>query len=140
MGHDASKVLMGATRSNIKDVDNRAGNIEAGMIARLKTDGTLSSAAADGGVLGISLGRSLSGTSRTAVARTGLGVPLKLTAAFTPVVGTQVFISDTTGLGIATGAGATGMNAVYASGLLSGVPEVGTTEVPVAYIDMPGGL
>lgn len=137
--HDATKVLLGATQSSLKHVDNYAGAIDAGKIVRLKSDGTISIALADGNALGISLGKSLSDTSRTAVCRAGLRVPVLLTAAFTPVVGAQVNISDTTGIAIAAGAGATAMNAIYVSGVLTGVLEDGTT-ANVALIDFQGGL
>ncbi len=141
MSHDATKVQMGTTRSSFKTVDNRAGNIAAGLIVRLKSDDTISIAAADGSPLGISLGKSLSDTSRTAICRKGSQVPVQLTAAFTPTIGAQVHISDTTGKAIAAGAGATGMNAVYASGALTMVAEDGTeTASAAALIDMPGGL
>lgn len=137
--HDSTKVLMGATGSNVKEVDNRKGTIAAGLIVRLKSDDTISIAAADGNALGISLGRSLSDTTRTAICRKGLEVPVQLTAAFTPTVGAQVSISDTTGKAIAAGAGATALNAVYASSTKSGVDEDGSA-VSVALIDFPGGL
>jgi hypothetical protein len=139
MPHDATKVLLGTTTSSAREVDNRKGTIAAGLIVRLKSDETISIAAADGAPLGVSLGRSLSDTPRTAICRKGLRVPLRLTAAFTPTIGAQVHISDTTGLGIAAGAGATGMNATYATGLLTGVDEDGADQL-VALIDMPGGL
>lgn len=141
MGHDATKVQMGTTRSSAREVDNRKGAIPAGKIVRLKSDDTISLAAADGLPLGISLGKSLSDSERTAICRRGEGVPILLTAAFTPVKGTQVHISDTTGVAIASGAGATGMNAVYVSGPLTAVAEDGTeTALGCALIDMPGGL
>lgn len=141
MGHDATKVLMGASRSNIKEVDNRAGSIAAGLIVRLKSDNTISIASADGLPLGISLGRSLSDTSRTAICRKGLSVPVVLTNGFTPTIGAQVNISDTTGKAIASGAGATAMNAVYASSTLTGIDEDGSALADgCALIDMPGGL
>lgn len=139
MGHDATKVLLGSTQSSVKEVDNRAGVIAAGLIVRLKSDGTIVVTAADGNALGISLGRSLSNTSRTAIARKGLRIPVQLTDAFTPTVGAQVNISDTTGKAIASGAGATAMNAVYATSTLTGIDEDGS-EVNVALIDFPGGL
>lgn len=139
MGHDATKVLLGSTRSNIKEVDNKAGSIAAGTLVRLKSDGTISVASADGNILGVSLGKDLSDTSRTAICRKGLGVPVLLTAEFTPTLGAQVHFSDTTGLAIASGGGATGVNAIYASGVLTGVKEDGTT-ASVALIDFPGGL
>lgn len=137
--HNAGQVLLGSTKSSFREIDNRAGVIPAGKIVRLKSDDTISIAAADGSPLGISVGRSLSDTSRTAICRKGDGVPLLLTAAFTPVIGAQVFISDTTGLGIASGAGATGMNAIYTSAVLAGIDEDGVSQL-VATIDMPGGL
>lgn len=139
MGHDASKVLLGATNSSFKVVDNYNGSIPAGKIVRLKSDNTISLAKADGSALGISLGKDLSDIGRTAVVRRGVAVPLLLTDAFTPTIGAQVHISDTTGLGIASGGGATGMNAVYRSAVLTGIDESGTS-VNVALIDFQGGL
>lgn len=144
MGHDANKVLMGTTQSSYKVVTNHNGSIEAGKIVRLKSDDTISLAAADGSPLGVSLGKDLSDIGRTAIVRKGTRVPLLLTAAFNPTVGAQVHISDTTGVGIASGAGATGMNAVYASGRLTGggIDETTglATDLGVALIDFPGGL
>lgn len=140
MGHDASKVLMGSTRSSVKEVDNRKGTIAAGLAVRLKSDDTISVAAADGSLLGISMGGPLTkDLARTAIARKGLSVPVALTAAFTPTIGAQVSLSDTTGKAIAAGGGATAVNAQYASGVLTGVFEDGTT-ADVALIDFPGGL
>lgn len=141
MSHDAGKIVMGNVSSSFKVIDNRAGSIEAGKIVRLKSDDTISVALADGLPLGISCGKDLSDTSNTAVVRKGSKVPLKLTAAFSPTIGAQVHISDTTGLGIASGAGATGMNATYVSGAKTAILEDGTEVAAiVAYIDMPGGL
>lgn len=139
MSHDATKVLMGATQSSFKNVDNRAGAIAAGLAVRLKSDDTIVITAADGSLLGISLGKSLSDTDRTAVVRKGTRVPILLTSAFTPTIGAQVNISDTTGKAIASGGGATGVNATYVSGILTGLLEDGTTD-NVALIDFPGGL
>lgn len=141
MSHSATKVLMGNVRSSFKNVDNRAGSIEAGLIVRLKSDNTISIASADGLPLGISLGKSLSDTGRTAIVRKGSEVPVLLTAEFTPTIGAQVHISDTTGKAIASGAGATGMNATYITGALTAIKEDGTEVASaVALIDMPGGL
>lgn len=139
MGHDASKVVLGATNSSDKVVTNKAGNIAAGTAVRQKADGTISVAAADGSLLGISLGKSLSDDDVTAICRRGLLVPILLTGGLTPVIGAQVHISDTTGLAAASGAGATGVNAEYASSTLTGVKEDGTT-ANVALINMVGGL
>lgn len=137
--HDSTKVLMGATRSGMKHVVNKVGAIAAGLIVRLKSDDTLSIASADGLPLGISLGKDLSNTNRTAICRAGLEVPILLTAAFTPSIGAQVNVSDTTGKAGTAGAGFTAMNAVYVSGVLTGVLEDGTT-ASVALIDFQGGL
>lgn len=139
MGHDSSKVLMGSNRSSFKVVDNKVGTIAAGLIVRQKSDGTISIAAADGSALGISFGKDLGEAGRTNIVRAGLAVPVLLTDAFTPILGAQVHISDTTGKAIASGVGATGMNAVYASAVLTGVLEDGTT-ANVALIDFQGGL
>lgn len=139
--HDASKVLMGATGSNIKEVDNRAGDpatFQAGLCVHLKSDETLSLASADGSKLGISLGRSLSDTKRTAICRKGVQVPIQVTNGFTPTVGAQVQISTTTGKAVSSG---TAVNAVYVAVGKTGVGEDGNELAdPVALIDFPGGL
>lgn len=148
MGHDTTKVLMGSTGSSVKEVTNHIGSpstFPAGTAVRLKSDDTLSVTLAHGNLLGVSLGRSLSDTDRVAICRKGLMVPVALTAAFDPAIGAAVSISDTTGLAIAAGAGATVVNAVYATGRVGGtgvnggITEAGST-VGVAYIDFPGGL
>lgn len=54
--HNASKVLMGSTVKTAKTVTSKVGTIEAGVAVRQKSDGTLSVGAADGSLLGISLG------------------------------------------------------------------------------------
>ncbi len=159
--------LMGQTGSSAKEVSNHKGTIEAGVICRLKSDDTLSVAKADGGLLGVSLGKDLSdmgnspgGSSngRTAICRKGLRVPVKLTAGFDPAIGAVVNVSDTTGLAIASGGGATAVNAVYVSpydgatiariggtGVNGGVSEAsgagsGAGDIGMAFIDFPGGL
>lgn len=138
MSHDATKVLMGATRSSFKNIDNRAGNIAAGLGVRLKSDDTISVAEADGSLLGISCGKDLSDTSRTAIVRKGTQVPIVLTASFTPVIGAQVKIDATTGKASTDG---TGVNAVYVSGPLTSINEDGTeTAAGCALIDFPGGV
>lgn len=137
--HDPTKVLLGATHSSAKVVDNRAGVIDAGKVVRLKSDDTISIASADGNILGLSVGRSLSGTDRTAVLRKGLSAPILLTDAFTPAIGAQVAIHNTTGIAAAKDGSSTFVNAVYKTGVLTGVSEAGTS-LNVALIDFPGGL
>jgi len=139
--HNASKVLMGNIGSNIKEVDNRAGDpatFKAGLCVHLKSDDTLSLASAGGSKLGISLGASLSDTKRTAIARKGYDVPIQVANGATPVVGAQVQISTTTGKAVDSG---TAVNAVYKKVGLTGVGEDGVELAdPVALIDFPGGL
>ena len=141
MSHDASKVLMGNIGSNIKEIDNRAGDpatFLAGLCVHLKSDDTLSLAAADGAKLGISMGASLSGHKRVPICRKGLSVPIQVANGFTPTIGAQVQISTTTGKAVASG---TAVNAVYVAISLTGIGEDGNALAdPVALIDMPGGL
>lgn len=144
MGHNPNEVLMGSTRSSIKEVSNHVGAIAAGTGVRLKSDDTISTAKADGALIGISLGKDLSDTNKTAICRKGLRVPVLLKSGFNPTVGAVVELDDSTGL--ATGDGSkTAVNAVFHTGRLggsgvdAGVAEDGTA-VGVALIDFPGGL
>lgn len=152
MGHSTSKVLMGSTNSNHKESTNYPSPsnvpLEAGLVAHLKSDGTVTKAKADGSVVGVSIGKDLSDIGRTAVVRKGLGVPLKLKAGFNPTIGAAVEIDDAEGYGTGDGT-KTAYNAVYASGRIGGsgatggVAEGATTDtgtVGVALIDFPGGL
>lgn len=140
MSH-SSAIYMGATNSNIKDVDNMAGDpatFLAGLVVHLKSDNTLSLAVADGSKLGVSLGRSLSNTKRTAIVRKGTKVPVLLANGFTPTVGAAVQISTTTGKAVSSG---TTVNAVYASSTLVAYDEDGTVIADgCALIDFQGGL
>lgn len=142
MGHNPNQTLMGNVGSSAKEITNRKGSIEAGLAVRLKSDGTITTAKADGELLGISVGQDLSFTDKTAICRKGLRVPVKLATSFNPVIGAQVHLSDTTGEAMASGAGATGVNATYVSGRLSaGGLKEGTLEaVGAALVDFPGGL
>lgn len=137
--HDAGKVALGNIPSSVKDVGNYKGPMEAGYAVRLKSDQTLSVASADGSLIGISLGRDLSGTDRAPVAKAGLSIPLRLTASFTPVVGAKVHVSNTTGMAGTAGAGFTETKAIYASAVLEGIGEDGAS-VDVALVDAIGGL
>lgn len=139
--HSATTIYMGSTQSKIKEVDNMAGDpatFIAGLCVHLKSDGTISLAAADGSKLGISLGRSLSNIKRTAIARKGLRIPVLLANGFTPTVGAAVQISTTTGKAVASG---TTVNAVYVTSTLTAYDEDGTAIADgAALIDFPGGL
>ncbi len=141
MSHDATKQIMGSTRSSFKVVDNVPGTIDAGLVVHAKSDGTYTVASADGAAVGVSLGKSLSDSPRTAVCREGLGVPIQVGSG-TPVVGAQVAVSNTTGKTVNyTGSGDEYVNAVYVTAKLTngGVTEAGTL-VDIAIIDFPGGL
>lgn len=136
--HDATKVQLGSTQSSFRVVTNHIGAIAAGLCVHLKSDNTISLAAADGSKIGISLGKSLSDTSRTAICRRGSGVPVLLANGFTPTIGAQVQFSTTTGKAVASG---TAVNAYYKSAVLSAILEDGTTDADgCALIDFPGGL
>jgi hypothetical protein len=79
--HDASKVLLGSTRSSAKDIsthDVDPANFPAGLGVCLNSSGGLSLDISDGRRIGISLGKSLSDTKKTSVVRTGEGVPLRV--------------------------------------------------------------
>lgn len=82
MSHDASKVLLGQTPSSAKEVicfNSDPATYLAGLVVRQSsTVGELALAKSAGFVAGISLGRSLSDTKKTAVCADGLEVPLRL--------------------------------------------------------------
>lgn len=141
MAHDTTKIVLGQTKSSHKEVTNFNGTVAAGIAVRLKSDGTLSTTLADGNLIGVSLGKDLSDIGRTAICRKGLLVPLIVTNGFTPTLGAQVNISDTTGYAAASGAGATACNAVYASAKMTagGLNESGSY-VDVVLVDFAGGL
>ena len=146
MGHDATKIQLGTTNSNEKEVTNVASNpatFLAGLVVCLNSSGALSLASADGSTFGVSMGVSQSDIQRTAVCRKGLGVPVLLTSGFTPTIGGQVAISNTTGRAKAyTGSGDRYVNAFYQTGKKTSILEDGTEESTIgcALIDFPGGL
>ncbi len=141
MSHTPNTIYLGTHGSNILESDNWPGDpatFKAGLCCHLDDDNDLSLAAADGGKLGISLGKSLSDHKRTTVARKGKKVPILLDTGLEPVVGAQVQISATTGKAVASG---TAVNAIYVSGKLSCIDEDGNTVTDgAAYIDFIGGL
>ena len=141
MAHNAGKVLMGMTRSSFRHAEPKKGSITAGLLVRLKSDDTISTAKTDGEALGISLGKDLSNIGYTSIVKSGTAVPIALTASFTPAIGAQVQVDDVTGAAKAAGTGVTGINAVYVSGPLTRINEDGTeTANDVALIDMPDGV
>lgn len=130
MSHDPSKVLMGYRASNV-EVVNYPGVIEAGLVVRFLADGTVgASTTSDPAepLAGISLGKDLSDTGRTAVAINEKGgeVAIKLASGFTPVVNSVVYVDPATGVAVAQdGPSYPTINAVYVSGKLTGIGEDG---------------
>lgn len=139
--HSATTIHMGSHKSNIIESDNFAADpatFLAGLCGHLKSDGTVSLAAADGSKIGISLGASLSDTKRTTFVRRGTQVPILLANGFTPTVGAQVQISTTTGKAVASG---TAVNAFYRTSTLTAYDEAGAViSDGASLIDFPGGL
>jgi len=77
--HDANKVLMGSTESSDRVVtmhDADPATYLAGLAVRRPSGDGLS--LSSGGLIGVSLGKSLSDTKKTAVIRAGLRVPVQL--------------------------------------------------------------
>lgn len=137
MSH-SSTVYMGNVQSSLKEIDNKPGVVPAGLAVYLHSDATIDTVAASGGLLGVSVGRSLSDTSRTAICRKGVSVPILLTNGLTPVIGAQVQISTTTGKAVSSG---TAVNAVYKSAVLAAIDEDGAAiSDGCALIDFQGGL
>lgn len=141
MGHDTSKIQLGAVYSNDRLVDSKVGTVEAGLAVVLESDDTLSSDTSEGAYVGVSLGRDQSNTNKTSFAKRGAGIPLLLKDGFDPTVGDPVAIEDDTGLAKAyTGTGDQYINAVWASVRKTAIKEDGTTHARgVALIDMVGG-
>lgn len=80
--HDATKVLMGSTRSSSKQgsevFSSDPATFLAGLAVRRNSSGLLSLAVGDGRWAGVSLGKSLSDSKKTAVLAAGEGVPVLL--------------------------------------------------------------
>jgi hypothetical protein len=85
MAHDATKVAMGSTYSSDKDISDYVAlpaTYVAGLAVRRANSASamLSVAVGDGQYAGVSLGASLSDTSKVSVVRSGLRVPILLEA------------------------------------------------------------
>lgn len=98
--HDASKVLLGASRSTDREITCEAADpasFPAGLaVRRASSVGGLS--LSSGQLIGVSMGRDLSDTAKTAVARTGLQIPLKVFANAVLVEGDLTFTAVTPGV------------------------------------------
>lgn len=140
MSHDATKCLLGTTGSSDRHVTVEPADpatFLAGLAVRRKSDEGLSLSSSDGQLIGVSLGISQSDTTKTAVCRAGNYVPLRIDDVELPVVGEAVTVSNSTGMGSASG---TATGAKYVSGAISGIDPITGAEVDVALIDMVGGL
>lgn len=141
MPHNPSKHLMGAVKSSFRVIDDVPGSLAAGLVACAKSDGTYTTASADGATVGVSVGSSLSNNGRMALCREGLGVPVQVGGG-TPAIGAQVAVSNTTGKTVDyTGSGNRYVNAFFTSAKLTngGILEDGSL-CDIAFIDFPGGL
>lgn len=80
--HDATKLLLGTGLTSDKDVtceNADPASFPAGLaVRRASSEGGLS--LSSGELIGVSMGRDLSDAKKTAVARAGLGIPLKVLA------------------------------------------------------------
>lgn len=78
---DATKVLLGAAKSARRNVTNFASDpatyLAGLVVSRASVVDTISLLKSAGGRIGVSMGRSLSDTKRTAVLRSGLDVPVR---------------------------------------------------------------
>ena len=80
MAHDATKVVMGTTRSSSKQgsesFDSSPTTFKAGLAVRRNSSNLLSVTKADGNWVGVSLGRGLSDALKTTVIKAGEQVPV----------------------------------------------------------------
>lgn len=140
--HNPNKVLLGTVGMSDSETSNEVGDpnvFKAGLAVRLDTSGMLS--LDSGSLLGVSLGKSISDKDKTSVVRIGQKVPIRLTdeGGYAYVVdGKPVLVDPTTGMAASAGQMT---SAIYChSGSKIGVYPGFTEEVPVAQIDMIGGL
>jgi len=139
--HDPSKVLLGSTEQSWKVSKSYKGTIEPGVVCSRNSTGVL--IVGPGNDMGVSLGKNMGGADYSTRCEAGLGVPVALTAGFTPTQGGVVHINDTTGLANAAGAGNTETLGAYSSGVLTGIKydaNGAEVEVRVALVKMVGGL
>ncbi len=146
MPHDAAKILLGTTPWSDKEITefkSDPANFAPGLAVRETESGDLSTRKSDGRFVGVSLGQAPKIEGCTAVLRRGSQVPIRLSDGFSPTVGAQVWIDDETGeatLPNGGGTSSTATNANYVTGTLVGVDNLEDDGIPVALIDMVGGL
>jgi len=94
MGHNVAECAMGSIGSSAREIDEVSGDpatYPAGTAVRMNSSGGPTVVKASGSLMGVSLGRSLSDTSKLAICRTGLRVPILVEAA--PARGVVVITS-----------------------------------------------
>ncbi len=125
MAHDATKVVLGGSRSSIKDVRSASGSVAAGTVCHKLSTGALEGAQTTGVLAGVSLGKDLSNAGYTSYVERGNAIPVLTKSGFTPTQGGTVWYEPATGLCAASSGSAVQLNAVYAAGLLTGLTEAG---------------
>lgn len=142
--HDATKVLLGAALCPADQMvtESVPGNIAAGLAVRINTSTGAYQVAASGAgpIVGVSMGRSLGKSGCFTLCYSAPKVLLQI-ADHNPTVGTQVNVSDTTGIAAASGGGATATAAVYEAIFDGGgVSEIDGSTVNVAVINLTSGF
>lgn len=135
--HDASKVLMGTTRSSAKDIsthDADPATFLAGLVCRQKSDGALSLAKSDGFNVGISLGKSLSDTKKTDILRTGEGVPILLTELYAALTKANLTFTAK-----AIGSGGNDISIIFADTATAGSETISVTDNQIT-VGIEGGV
>lgn len=140
--HDADKVMLGASLVPAihAAVESVPGSIKAGYAVRKNTTTGAYQVASSGAgpILGISMGKSPGNAGTFGLCHSSPKVALRIKSGFTPTVGTQVNIDNTTGEAAASGGGATAISAVYLS-LKDGIDEETGESVDVAIVDLTNG-
>jgi hypothetical protein len=143
MSHDSTKIRMGTVLRGKPEITTEyPGTSVPGQAWRLKSDGTLSKAVADGELMGIDGGVDMGYAGKIALIRRGYGVPVKLKAEETLAKGDVLGIDDVTGEAAAVTTGVSASNAVVVVGSAAGMKGIldDGTEIDVVLVDMEGGL
>lgn len=138
---------VGAVTNNDTTAANLASKINAHSVAGLAFKAVAASAIVTVTAIDNSIEGSAIDAVYTANASVGLTVAASAitfvgggaTAADYVAIGSKVYFSDTTGKADDANSGSTISDAMYVSGVLSGIAEDGTA-VACALVDMPGGL
>lgn len=139
MPHDPSRVVLGQAGSSIMEssalIENPL-NFPSGTAVRLRSTGGLSTQKAQGSLIGVSLGRSLSSTSKMAVARSGLDIPLLITDLS---VKSELVEGDLTFKAQAAGVAGDSITVELLDGGTAGAEEVTVTDLAIS-VSMEDGV